>query len=67
MSKKILINIHEDGYLKAETFGMQGTECVYELDKLMKGLTNNVSTKKKPEFFKEKTNKDNSIKVQNNG
>ena len=66
MSEKIIINIHVDGYLKAETFGMQGTDCVDELDKLMKGLTHKISCKKKPDYFKEKVKKENSIKVNKN-
>ena len=36
--KKIVIDINEEGALHAETFGMQGTECIAELDKLMKDI-----------------------------
>ena len=32
--KKIVIQIGEDGSLNAETFGMYGTECIDEIDKL---------------------------------
>lgn len=65
MSKKIIVSISEDGCLRAETCGMQGTECITELDRLMKGLTRNASLKKKPEFFKEKIILDSTIKVRN--
>lgn len=66
MSEKIIIKIKEDGQIHAETSGMNGTECTEELDKLMKGLATSVSRTKKSEYYKEKTNLDNIIKVKNN-
>ena len=37
-NKKIVIDINDKGEIEAETFGMQGTECLNELDKLLKDL-----------------------------
>ena len=37
--KKIVVDISEEGTIHAETFGMQGVECVVELDRLMKDRT----------------------------
>ena len=67
MAKKIVIDIFEDGQIHAETEGMVGTECATELDKLMKDLARCVSRTKKPEYFKEKTTTDNTVKVSKNG
>ena len=64
--KKIVIKIHEDGKINAETFGMVGTECALELDKLMKDLARTVTRTKKPEYFQEKTSVDNKVKVNKN-
>ena len=64
--KKIVINIQEDGKINAETFGMVGTECVTELDKLMKDLARTNKRTKKSDYFQEKTTVDNTIKVKNN-
>ena len=61
--KKIVIDIREDGQIHAETFGMVGTECVLELDRIMKDLARSTTRKKKPEYFKEKTVADTTIKV----
>lgn len=61
--KKIVIDISEDGQLHAETFGMVGTECVLELDRIMKDIARSVVRKKKPEYFKEKNVTDTTIKV----
>lgn len=63
--KKIVIDIDDKGEIKAETFGMQGTECLNELDKLLKDLALETQTTKKPDFFKEGTSVDNKIKVKN--
>lgn len=65
--KKIVINIQEDGQIHAETLGMVGTECVTELDKLMKDLARVVTRTKKDQYFKEGTTTDTTIKVVNNG
>lgn len=64
--KKIVIIIHEDGKINAETSGMVGTECALELDKLMKDLARTVTRTKKPEYFQEKTSVDNKVKVNKN-
>lgn len=61
--KKIVIDINEKGEINAETFGMQGTECLEELDKILKDLALQTETIKKDEFFKEGTTVDNTIKV----
>lgn len=61
--KKIVIDIDNQGNINAETFGMQGIECLNELDKLLKDLALETTTTKKPEFFKEGTTVDNNIKV----
>lgn len=63
VDKKIVIDINENCEINAETFGMQGIECLNELDKLLKYLALEVTTTKKPEFFKEGTVGDNVIKV----
>lgn len=51
--KKIVVDIKENGEIKAETFGFQGASCMAELDKLLKGLALESVTEKKPEFFDE--------------
>ena len=61
--KKIVIEINEKGEINAETFGFQGTECLTELEKLMKDIALETNTIKKEEFFKEGTSVDNTIKV----
>ena len=63
--KKIVIDIDESGSINAETFGMYGTECLSELDKLLKDLALESKITKKDEFFKEGTLVDNTIKVNN--
>ncbi len=63
--KKIVIDISDKGEIKAETFGMQGTECLNELDKLLKDLALENNIVKKDEFFKEGTTVQNETKVKN--
>jgi len=63
--KKIVIDIDDKGKIKAETFGMEGLDCLNELDKLLKDLALETETTKKPEFFKEGTTVDNTVKVKN--
>ena len=53
--KKIVIQISKDGTLNAETFGMYGTECIDEIDKLMKDIARAGTPHKKPEFYEQKT------------
>ena len=62
--KKIVVDIKENGEIKAETFGFQGAGCLAELDKLLKGLAMETSTEKKPEFFSEGRVVDNTVKVE---
>ena len=61
--KKIIIDINGKGELKAETFGMQGTECLEALDKLLKDLALTAETTKKPGFFKEGATIDNAVQA----
>lgn len=53
--KKIVINVDDMGNVDAETFGMFGTECIDELDKLMKDIALSGTHKKKAEFYQQKT------------
>ncbi len=59
--KKIVVDIKENGEISAETFGFQGTSCMAELDKLLKGLAMVTVTERKPEFFDETRVMDNTI------
>ena len=54
MEEKITVEISEDGEIHAETFGMQGTECTQELDRLMKGLATVRERHRKDDYYKEK-------------
>lgn len=53
--KKIVIKVNENGEIDAETFNMEGIDCVQELDRLMKNLAIVTEEKKKPEYYKNKT------------
>ena len=66
MEKKIVININETGEITAETFGFSGTSCVDEIDKLMKDIARMTDRTHKPEYFKENTVSDTTIKVGHN-
>lgn len=59
--KKIVINIGKDGSMDAETFGMSGTECLDEIDKLMKDLALSGAYQKKKEFYEQKSSVDQAI------
>ena len=59
--KKIVVDIKGNGEITAETFGFQGTSCMAELDKLLKGLALETVTEKKPEFFDEARVTDTTI------
>ena len=61
--KKIVIQIDDKGGINAETFGMVGTECIDELDKLMKDIALESTIVKKNEFFEQETK--TSAKVTN--
>ena len=59
--KKIVIQLDDKGGIKAETFGMVGTECLDELDKLMKGIALSGTTEKKKEFFEQEITTSNKV------
>ena len=59
--KKIVVDIKENGEIEAETFGFQGAGCLTELDKLLKGLALETSTKKKAEYYDENRVVDNTV------
>lgn len=59
--KKIVIQIDDKGGINAETFGMVGTECVDELDRLMKDLALLGSREKKKEFFEQERTTSNKV------
>lgn len=59
--KKIVINIDDKGSINAETFGMFGTECIDELDKLMKDIALSGTITKKDEYFQQRTKESNKV------
>ena len=59
---KIKVDIDEAGKISAETFGIEGTECIDELSELLKELGEVEKIKKKPEYYKKVTIK-NSQKL----
>ena len=61
--KRIVIDIKDNGEINAETFEMIGTECIDELDKLLKDLALETETKKKEEYFKTGIKTDNKISI----
>jgi len=61
--KKIIINIDKNGNVEAETFGIQGTACMAEIDKLMKDLALVSESTKKPEYFKTKVDIKTTVKI----
>ena len=63
--QKIVIDISENGEIKAETFGITGVGCIAELDKLMKDLALSGTVSKKPEYFQEGIKSDSTIKAKN--
>ena len=63
--KKIVISIDSNGNCEAETFGVYGSECISELDKLLKDLSMETKTNKKDEFYKEARLINNGVKVNN--
>jgi hypothetical protein len=64
--KKIIIDIKEDGEIKAETFGMDGIECFEELNKIMKDLANFERFDEKQDYFKEKISNTPKVKIKAN-
>lgn len=63
--KKIIVKIDSKGNLNAETFGMYGTECLDELDKLLKDIARNGTTIKKQEFYEQKNTLNNKVSNKN--
>ena len=61
--KRIVIDIGEDGRIAAETFDMEGTECLEELDRLLKDLALETSVTKKEEYFKNGVASTNTVTV----
>jgi len=59
----VVIEIDEDGNIKAETKGMKGDICVDELDEILKGLEGEQKFKNKPEFYQSRSIK---AKIQKN-
>ena len=65
MEKKIVISIDNTGKCEAETFGVYVSECISELDKLLKDLALESKTNKKEEFYKEGRILNNGVKANN--
>ena len=63
--KKIVISIDNAGNCDAETFGIYGSECIDELDKLLKDLSMDIKTNKKDEFYSDGNALNNGVKVNN--
>ncbi|MEA2100742.1 MAG: DUF2997 domain-containing protein [Campylobacterota bacterium] len=61
----VIIEIDEDGDIKAETKGMKGEVCVGELDEILKGLDGEQSFKNKPEFYDKKVKENNKVNLRN--
>jgi len=53
----VIVDIDEDGNIKAETKGMKGEVCVNELDEILQGLDGERDFKNKPDFYQ----KDKSV------
>jgi hypothetical protein len=51
----IIVDIDENGNIKAETKGISGETCVSELDEILKGLEGEKNFKNKPEFYKKES------------
>ena len=48
----VIVEIDEDGNIKAETKGMNGKVCINELDEILEGLVGERNFKNKPEYYK---------------
>lgn len=59
---KIIVKINENGEIEAETFGMEGVDCVDELNRLMRDVATVTSNIKKPEYYKNKITGTNEVK-----
>lgn len=58
--EKIIVNIGENGEIHAETFGLEGVDCVDELSRLMRDIATVTADTKKPEYYKNKTTSSNT-------
>ena len=63
--KKIVVEVGKDGKIVAETFGMQGTECMDELDRLMRDLALSVESTRKTDVQDAKAGTANTVKNKN--
>jgi len=61
----VVIEIDEDGNIKAETKGMKGEVCVNELDEILKDLDGKHSFKNKPEFYQKTVKENNKVNLKN--
>ena len=52
--KYIVVDIDLEGNVHAETFQMEGADCVEEIHKLMKDIATLSLDEKKPEYYKSK-------------
>lgn len=59
----VIVEIDEDGNIKAETKGMEGEVCVTELDEILEGLVGERSFKNKPEFYKKSQKINKKVKT----
>lgn len=59
---KIIVKINENGEIEAETFGMEGVDCVDELNRLMRDVATVTCNIKKPEYYKNKITGTNEVK-----
>lgn len=48
--KKVEITVSPNGETKLETFGFTGKACM-DVDKILKGLSDNIKDKKKSEYY----------------
>lgn len=49
---KIEIEFDDEGNIKAETFGMEGSICADELDKVLKGIKGERKVENTPDYYK---------------
>jgi hypothetical protein len=61
--KRIVIEIDSKGNVHAETFHMEGIDCVDEIHKLMKDLATLKSNQNKPEYYKNKLSNNEKVKI----
>jgi len=64
--KKIVIDISQNGEIKAEAFGMVGPSCVEEINKLLKDLALETSSYKKPEYYQQGVEASRAVTVKKN-